>query len=187
MSSSVEHTNEQFRKELQKCRDIFSAKLRDYGASWRILRASSVTDQILIKARRIRNLELGREAMVDEGIYPEFQGIVNYGVVGLIQLELGFAEQEDMTAEQALAHYDRHVAQALELMVRKNHDYNEAWRQMRVSTYTDFILTRVQRVKEMEGNGGEARVSEGIDANYLDIMNYAVFGLIKLTEQADGN
>ena len=164
------------------CRDVFSKKLHDYGAAWRIMRPISVTDQIFIKANRIRSLEVTGESWVGEGIYPEFQAIVNYGIVGLIQLELGYAETEDVSAEEALRLYDKYVKSALELMLKKNHDYNEAWRSMRVSSYTDLILMKLNRTKQIEGNGGQTLVSEGIDANYLDMINYAVFGLIKLDE-----
>jgi hypothetical protein len=183
MSSNLEHTNTQFRQALKACRDLFAKKLKDYGAAWRIMRPSSVTDQIFIKANRIRSLEVKGEALVDEGIYPEFQGIVNYGIVALIQLERGFSEQTDMTPDQALAEYDRQAQRALELMIRKNHDYDEAWRSMRVSSYTDLILMKIYRTKEIESNDGRTIVSEGIDANYMDMINYAVFGLIKLSEQ----
>jgi hypothetical protein len=154
--------------------------LQDYGAAWRIMRPSSVTDQIFIKANRIRSIEVKGVTLVDEGIMPEFIGIVNYGIVGLIQLELGYAEQEDMTVEQAMTYYDKYAAMALELMLRKNHDYNEAWRTMRISSYTDLILMKLYRTKQIEGNDGKTIVSEGIDANYLDMINYSVFGLIKL-------
>lgn len=175
-------TEEQFKLEMNKCREVFSKKLYDYGPSWRILRPQSVTDQILIKAKRIRSLEIKGTALVDEGIYPEFQAIVNYGIVGLIQLELGFVDVVDMTADEAMKHYDRYAETALQLMLKKNHDYDEAWRSMRISSYTDFILTKVNRTKEIEGHDGRTLVSEGIDANYLDMINYSVFGLIKLDE-----
>ena len=182
MDAKLEHTNEQFRQAMAQCRELFSKKLKDYGAAWRIMRPSSVTDQIFIKANRIRSLEIKGEALVDEGIFPEFQGIVNYGIVALIQLEHGFAEVEDMTPDEALAEYDRQAERALQLMIRKNHDYDEAWRSMRVSSYTDLILMKIYRTKEIEANDGQTIVSEGIDANYLDMINYSVFGLIKLTE-----
>ena len=173
-------TTEQFKQEMEKCRKVFANKLSDYGASWRILRPASVTDQILIKAKRIRSLEVKGVALIDEGIFPEFQAIVNYGIVGLIQLECGYADQVDMTPEDALALYDKHAQQALELMIRKNHDYDEAWRSMRVSSYTDLILQKINRTKEIEAHEGKVQVSEGIDANYLDMINYSIFGLIKL-------
>ncbi len=170
---------------MAECRLLFSQKLHDYGASWRILRPSSLTDQLFIKARRIRSLEIKKEAMVDEGIRPEFIGIINYGIIGLIQLERGFADEVDVTPDEALALYDKHAGEALALMLRKNHDYDEAWRGMRVSSYTDFILTKLQRVKEIEElqlKGEGLKASEGIDSNYMDMINYAVFGAIKLKE-----
>lgn len=167
---------------MHECRELFAKKLHDYGAAWRIMRPSSVTDQIYIKANRIRSLETKGVSLVGEGIRPEFVAIVNYAIVGLIQLELGYAETtDDLTPEQALAAYDKHATEALELMLRKNHDYDEAWRGMRVSSYTDLILMKIFRTKQIESLGGETLVSEGVDANYMDMMNYAVFGLIKLT------
>ena len=174
-------TEEQFKAVMDECRSLFEKKLHDYGASWRMLRPSSLTDQLLIKARRIRSIEIKKKTMVDEGIRPEFIGLINYGIIGMIQLRHGYADEVDMTAAEALAEYDRHAGEALALMLRKNHDYDEAWRMMRVSSYTDIILTKIQRVKEMEDLGGVTTVSEGIDANYMDIVNYAVFGAIKLS------
>ena len=175
-------TEEQFRAVLKECREVFVKKLHDYGAAWRILRIPSLTDQLYIKANRIRSLEMKGEAMVDEGIRPEFIAIVNYAIIGLIQLEHGIAEKpDDMTAEQATAEYDRLAEDSLQLMLRKNHDYDEAWRGMRVSSYTDIILQKIFRTKQIEELGGATLISEGIDANYQDMMNYAVFGLIKLT------
>lgn len=174
-------TNAQFDKAMAECREVFVAKLKDYGASWRIMRPQSVTDQIFIKAKRIRSLEVKGHSMVGEGILPEFMAIVNYGIIGLIQLELGWSDTVDITADSALSLYDRYAKVAMELMIAKNHDYDEAWRGMRVNSYTDFILTKVERIKEIEDNSGETIVSEGIDSNYLDIINYAVFGIIKLT------
>ena len=174
-------TPEQFKFIMAKCRELFSNKLQDYGAAWRIMRPSSVTDQIFIKANRIRSIEIKGVTMVDEGIRPEFIGIVNYGIIGLIQLERGYAEKDDMTEQQALELYDRYAKQALELMKAKNHDYDEAWRSMRISSYTDLILMKIYRTKQIEGHEGATLVSEGIDANYMDMLNYAVFGLIKLT------
>lgn len=179
------NTEQQFRSVMAECRALFEKKLHDYGASWRILRPSSLTDQLLIKAKRIRSLEVKRESKVGEGIRPEFVALINYGIVGLVQLELGFSDTVDMSPEVAMTHYDRHAQEALELMLRKNHDYDEAWRSMRVSSYTDFILTKIQRVKEIEDLCGATLVSEGIDSNYMDIINYAVFGVIKLTENGE--
>ncbi len=176
-------TEEQFKSTMSECRDLFMKKLHDYGASWRILRPSSLTDQLFIKAKRIRSIETKGEALVDEGIRPEFVALINYGIIGLIQLEKGYVDSIDITPDEAMKLYDTHAQQALELMTRKNHDYDEAWRSMRISSYTDFILTKLQRIKEIEDLNGATLVSEGIDANYMDIINYAVFGVIKLTEQ----
>ena len=180
MAQQNTNTEQQFKDVLQECRTLFEKKLHDYGASWRILRPSSLTDQLFIKAKRIRSLETKKESLVGEGIRPEFIALINYGIVGLIQIENGYADKVDTTPEEAMALYDRHAREALELMLKKNHDYDEAWRDMRVSSYTDFILTKLQRIKEMEDLGGETLVSEGIDSNYMDIINYAVFGAIKL-------
>lgn len=181
MAENTDKTEKQFKKAMAECRSLFEKKLHDYGPSWRILRPSSLTDQLFIKAKRIRSLELKKEALVDEGIRPEFIGLVNYGIVGQIQLGHGFVDAPDMSAEEAMRLYDSYAAGDLELMLRKNHDYDEAWRSMRVSSYTDFILTRIQRIKEIEDSNGATLVSEGIDANYMDIVNYAVFGIIKLS------
>ena len=178
-----EKTNAQFEEAIAECSDLFSKKLHDYGASWRILRPSSLTDQLFIKAKRIRQLELTGLSLVGEGIRPEFIGLINYGIVGLIQLEKGFADTVDISPDEAMILYNRYAREALELMKRKNHDYDEAWRGMRVSSYTDLIFTKIERVKEMEDLAGGTLVSEGIDANYMDIINYAVFGLIKLSEE----
>lgn len=175
-------TDRQFKEVMAECRELFAKKLHDYGASWRILRPSSLTDQLFIKAKRIRSLEITGQSLVGEGIRPEFIALINYGIVGLIQLERGYADRVDMTADQALALYDAHAREAYELMTRKNHDYGEAWRSMRVSSYTDLILTKIERIKELEDLQGAALVSEGVDANYMDIINYAVFGAIRLSE-----
>ncbi len=176
-------TEQQFKDVMAECRSLFLKKLHDYGASWRILRPSSLTDQLYIKAKRIRSLEIKQESLVGEGIRPEFIALINYGIVGIIQLEKGFVDEVDMTSDEAMMLYDQHAKEALELMLKKNHDYDEAWRSMRVSSYTDFILTKIQRVKEIEDIHGETLVSEGIGSNYMDIINYSVFGAIKLKEQ----
>ena len=173
-------TNKEFEAIMAECRELFAKKLHDYGASWRILRPSSLTDQLFIKAKRIRSLEIKKESLVGEGIRPEFVALINYGIVGLIQTEKGFADTVDISVEEALELYDRYAHEALELMKRKNHDYDEAWRSMRVSSYTDFILTKLQRIKEIEYLDGKTLVSEGVEGNYMDIINYAVFGAIKL-------
>ncbi|MBM6991951.1 MAG: DUF1599 domain-containing protein [Prevotella sp.] len=177
---SVPNTEQQFKDVMAECRELFAKKLHDYGASWRILRPSSLTDQLFIKAKRIRSLEITGQSLVGEGMRPEFIALINYGIVGLVQLEKGFTDSVDLTVDEALALYDGHAKEAYELMIKKNHDYGEAWRAMRVSSYTDFILTKIQRVKELEDLQGAALVSEGVDANYMDIINYAVFGAIRL-------
>ena len=181
MSKLVLNTEEQFGSVMAECRALFEKKLHDYGASWRILRPSSLTDQLFIKAKRIRSLEIKKESLVGEGIRPEFIALVNYGIVGLIQLDRGFTDEVDLSVDEAMALYDTFAGEALQLMLKKNHDYDEAWRSMRISSYTDFILTKIQRVKEIEDLEGASLVSEGIDSNYMDIINYAVFGVIKLT------
>ncbi|MBR2638901.1 MAG: DUF1599 domain-containing protein [Bacteroidaceae bacterium] len=172
-------TNIQFEKVLALCRDLFGKKLYDYGASWRIMRPASLTDQIYIKAKRIRNLETGAENLVGEDINSELIGIVNYGIIALVQLELGFADECDIAPDRAMELYEAKAKEALELMKRKNHDYNEAWRGMRTTSYTDLILTKIWRTKQIEELEGVTKVSEGVDANYMDMINYAVFGLIK--------
>lgn len=174
-------TERQFREVTAMCRSLFEKKLKDYGPAWRILRPISLTDQIYIKANRIRSIETKGVAMVqDEDIKSCFIAIVNYGIIGLIQLERGYVDSEDITAETALADYDRLMEKTINLMLAKNHDYGEAWRSMRVSSYTDLILMKINRTKQIEDNNGETIVSEGIDANYMDMINYSVFGLIKL-------
>lgn len=180
-------TERQFDKVIGECREVFASKLRDYGASWRLMRPTAVTDQILIKADRIRSLETKGESRVDEPVDDAFRAIVNYGIIGLIQLQLGYADRKDVSPEVALALYDRHMSATRDVMLAKNHDYNEAWRKMRVSSYTDLILMKLMRTKEIEDNMGHTEVSEGIDANYQDMINYAVFGLIKLAEAARPN
>jgi len=175
-----EQTNAEFEEAIAECRALFEKKLHDYRASWRILRPTALTDQLFIKAKRIRSLEIKQESMVGEGIRPEFIALVNYGIVGLIQLKKGFADTVDIDNDAAMLLYDNYAHEALELMKRKNHDYDEAWRSMRVSSYTDLILTKIERIKEIEDLAGQTLVSEGIDANYMDIVNYAVFGMIKL-------
>jgi hypothetical protein len=173
-------TNKQFKEAMKLCRDIFSKKLYDYKPSWRMLRPSSLTDQLFIKAKRIRTLETTGESLVGEGILPEFMALINYGIVGLIQLEKGYADKVDMSNDEAMAMYDDYAEKCLELMQKKNHDYGEAWRDMRISSYTDLILTKLERIKEIEDKNGLTTVSEGIDSNYMDIINYSVFAVIKL-------
>ena len=176
----MKDTKQQFEHVIAICRDLFAKKLHDYGAAWRIMRPSSVTDQIFIKANRIRSIEIKGVTLVNEGIRPEFIAIVNYGIIGLIQLEQGYAETDDMTEQQALEQCDKNAKAALELMLAKNHDYDEAWRSMRITSYTDLILMKIYRTKQIEALSGNTLVSEGIDANYMDMINYSVFALIKL-------
>jgi len=164
---------------IKTCRSVFEKKMKDYGTAWRILRTTSITDQIYIKARRIRSIEEKGVSKVNEGIKPEFIGIVNYAIMGLIQLELEPSEAE-LDKEETLNLYDKYFQTAKSLMQDKNHDYGEAWRKMRVSSYTDLILMKLKRTKQIEDNEGKTEVSEGIDANYLDMINYAVFALIKI-------
>lgn len=175
-------TVEEFRDAFLSAREIFVDKLTDYGPSWRILRPMSVTDQLYNKAARIRNIDETGISAVGEGIYPEFQALVNYGIVALIQLELGPSLTIDMSADAALKYFDKKMNESFDLMCKKNEDYNEAWRNMRVCSYTDFILVKLARIKQIEENRGQTIVSEGIDSNYMDIINYAVFALIKLNE-----
>ena len=177
-------TNEQFDAVMAQCRALFAKKLHDYRPAWRVLRPASLTDQIYIKAKRIRELQmLGGEgaSAVGEGIVPEFIGIINYGIIGLIQLELEPTCAPDIDEAEALALYDANARKIRELLIAKNHDYGEAWRDMRVSSYVDLILMKILRTKQIEDLGGETLVSEGIDANYMDMVNYSVFALIKLT------
>lgn len=176
----MQNTSAQFDRVIGRCRDLFSRKMHDYGSAWRILRLPSLTDQIFIKAQRIRSLQQNEVQKVAEGEVSEFIGIINYSVMALIQLELGVAEQPDLKPEEALEHYDKQVAIAKNLMMNKNHDYGEAWREMRVSSLTDLILQKLLRVKQIENNRGKTLVSEGVDANYQDMINYAVFALIHL-------
>ena len=178
----MQQTSKQYDAVIEKCRSLFINKLKDYGCAWRILRLPSLTDQIFIKAQRIRQLQGNMTRKVEEGEVSEFIGIVNYSVMALIQLEKGVAEQPDLSAEDAIKLYDKHVAITKSLMEDKNHDYGEAWRDMRVSSLCDLILQKLLRVKQIEDNKGKTLVSEGIDANYQDMINYAVFALIHLKE-----
>ena len=178
----MRNTSLEYDNIIKTCRNLFENKLSDYGASWRILRLSSLTDQIFIKANRIRSIQESGVSLVDEGILSEFIGMINYGIIALIQIELSFEPvDKELTKERALELYDKYVAQTKSLMERKNHDYSEAWRQMRVSSITDLILMKILRLKQIEDNHGKTLVSEGIEANYADIVNYSVFASIKLT------
>jgi hypothetical protein len=178
----MEATQKEYQEIVSQCRSLFEKKMKDYGAAWRILRLSSLTDQIFIKAQRIRSLQTQTTRKVDEGEVSEFIGIVNYSVMALIQIKLGVSEQVNMNLEVALKEYDEQIQIIYELMLNKNHDYGEAWRDMRVSSLTDLILQKLLRVKQIEENQGKTLVSEGIDANYHDMVNYAIFALIHLKE-----
>jgi len=175
----MDRTNKQYDQVIQTCSGIFIKKMKDYGTAWRILRITSLTDQIFIKAQRIRSIEEKGVMKVDEGIRDEFIGIANYAIMGLIQLELGPSET-GLDEQETIGLYQNYFQKAKTLMQAKNHDYGEAWRSMRVSSYTDLILMKIKRIKQIEDNKGQTLVSEGIDANYLDIINYSVFALIKL-------
>jgi len=175
-------TSKQYNAVIEKCRALFINKMIDYGCAWRILRLPSLTDQIFIKAQRIRGLQQNKERKVDEGEASEFIGIINYSIMALIQLDKGVVEQPDLTLAEATHLYDQKIAVTRQLMLNKNHDYGEAWRDMRVSSLTDLIIQKLLRVKQIEDNRGKTLVSEGIDANYQDMINYAVFALIHLKD-----
>lgn len=176
--ATTTQTEAEYREQAEACRDVFVKKMEDYGVAWRILRPSSVTDQIFIKANRIRSIQTKGERLVDEGVRAELIGIVNYAAMALIQCKLGYADTADIAPEVALAEYDSQVERAKTLMLSKNHDYDEAWRLMRVSSITDIILMKIYRTKEIESHDGATIVSEGVEANYLDMINYAMFALI---------
>lgn len=177
-------TNREFDLVTERCREVFLSKMKDYGNAWRILRTPSLTDQIYIKANRIRSIQTKGVARVKEGIQPEFEGIINYSVMALIQIELGVAEENSVHSENIIELYSKYINEAKELMTKKNHDYGEAWRNMRISSLTDIILMKLLRIKQIEDNGGITTISEGIDANYFDIINYAVFALILLYNES---
>lgn len=179
----MEKTLLQYDEVIKECRDLFANKLHDYGTAWRILRLSSVTDQIYIKANRIRSIQEKKEKKVEEDEKSEFIGILNYSIIALIQLELGVVDTPDISNDKALEMFDTYAHMAKDLMERKNHDYGEAWRDMRVSSITDLILQKILRIKQIEDNQGKTLVSEGLKANYLDMLNYAVFSLIHISEQ----
>ncbi len=181
----MQKTSQQYDKITAKCRALFVDKMSDYGSAWRILRLPSLTDQIFIKAQRIRQLQENNVRKVEEDEIPEFIGIINYSIMALIQIEKGIANQPDMDVEEASQLYDKHIAETKLLMENKNHDYGEAWREMRVSSLTDLILQKLLRVKQIENNKGKTIVSEGIDANYQDMINYAIFALILMSENQD--
>ena len=173
-------TQLQYHRVIDNCKSLFKKKMHDYGSAWRILRLSSLTDQIYIKAQRIRGLQINTTRKIDEGEISEFIGIINYSIMALIQIDLGISESPDLDEEAALINYEKQLKLTFDLMLAKNHDYREAWLDMRVSSLTDLILQKLMRVKPIEENSGKTLVSEGIDANYQDIVNYAVFALIHL-------
>lgn len=179
----MQDTSKQYDAVIKTCRDLFTYKMKDYGSAWRILRLTSLTDQIYIKAQRIRGLQQNEVQKVDEGEQSEFIGIINYCIMALIQLKKGVVEQPDLDFEDAILLYDKEVKMTKQLMQDKNHDYGEAWRDMRVSSLTDLILQKLLRVKQIEDNSGKTIVSEGIDANYQDMINYAVFAMIHLSQE----
>ncbi|MES2838204.1 MAG: DUF1599 domain-containing protein [Bacteroidota bacterium] len=180
----MSNTSKQFESMIKKCRDIFTKKMHDYGTAWRIMRIESITDQIFIKAQRLRSIEeKGGVQKVGEDIRNEYVGMINYSIIGLIQMELGMQGEMELEPAKASALYEKYAKQTKELMENKNHDYGEAWRDMRVSSLTDLILMKLFRIKQIEDNKGKTLISEGIDANYYDIINYSVFALIKLDEE----
>ncbi len=181
----MKDTSKQYDSVVKTCRELFVNKMKDYGSAWRILRLPSLTDQIFIKAQRIRSLQQNATRKVEEDEIPEFIGIINYSVMALIQLELGVVNQPDLNPEKAIELYDQKIVETKSLMENKNHDYGEAWRDMRVSSLTDLIIQKLLRVKQIEDNKGATLVSEGIEANYQDMINYAIFALILMEEAAE--
>lgn len=180
----MSNTTEQFKAVIEECRHIFVTKMRDYGSAWRILRTTSLTDQIYIKANRIRTIQLKGTSRVDEGVRPEFIGIINYCIMAVIQLREGADEELNMPIDKAAEFYNTVAEDSRNLMDNKNHDYGEAWRSMRISSMTDLILMKLLRVKQIEDNDGKTLISEGLEANYLDMLNYAVFAMILLNEES---
>jgi len=176
-------TSKQYDNAIAKCRAIFNLKVKDYGTSWRIMRLKSLTDQLFIKANRIRNIEENEIQKVDEGIEPEFIALVNYSIIAMIQIELSNSEETELELDFTLNLYDKYAKQTKELMMNKNHDYGEAWREMRINSFTDLILMKLNRIKQIEDNNGKTIISEGIDSHYSDILNYAIFALIKIEEE----
>ena len=176
----MQNTIKQYDSVINVCRDLFHKKMKDYGSAWRILRLASLTDQIFIKAQRIRGLQKNSVRKIDEGQSDEFIGIINYSIMALIQLDKGVVEEPDLDLDESLVLYNQITENTKNLMLDKNHDYGEAWRDMRVSSLTDLIIQKLLRIKQIEDNAGKTLVSEGIDANYSDIINYAVFALIHL-------
>jgi len=180
-------TNKEFKSEIACCRDIFEKKTRDYGTSWRVLRLPSLTDQIFIKASRIRSIQESGENRVGDGVEPEFIAMVNYAVIALMQMDLGLEGEQELSLESAMNLYDRHIERATRLMLDKNHDYGEAWRMMRVSSMVDLILMKIRRIKQIEDHQGKTIASEGVEGGYMDIVNYSLFCLIRLSEDEKYN
>lgn len=179
----INQTSTQYDTIINKCRHIFLSKSKDYGTSWRVMRLSSIADQIFIKAQRIRTIEKKGNQQIDEGAESEFMGIINYCVIGLIQMELKNEASLEVDMDNLTQLYDKHVQETKTLMMQKNHDYGEAWRDMLVSTFTDMILMRLLRIRQIQTANGQTIMSEGIDANLQDMMNYSVFALIHLTDK----
>ena len=179
----MKNTGNEFDAIISLCREVFISKMKDYGSSWRVLRPSSLTDQIYIKANRIRSIEGKGVSRINEGIRPEYIGIINYSVIALIQIELDPEKNLDLSIPEAEILYDKYINIAKNLMLDKNHDYGEAWRNMRLSSLTDIILMKLKRIKQIEDNEGQTSVSEGVDSNYYDIINYSVFALIKIVSR----
>lgn len=178
----MDKTATEYRQVINTCKSLFSKKTHDYGTAWRVLRLSSITDQIFIKAQRIRSIQEKGTQKVEDGIRDEFVGIINYCIIAMIQMQLGESQSMEMTFEELEPLYDRVANETFDLLQNKNHDYGEAWRDMRVSSITDIILMKLLRVKQIEDNAGKTLVSEGVKANYQDMINYSVFALIKLNE-----
>lgn len=183
----MQQTLDQYDSQISRCRGIFLDKTRDYGTAWRILRASSLTDQLFIKAKRIRNIEETQQQRVADSVEEEFRGLVNYSVLALIQLSLPEEAPLELSLEEATQLYDREIEKTRSLMIDKNHDYGEVWREMRISSLTDLILMKLLRIKQIEDNRGKTIASEGLEANYMDIINYAIFALIRLGELKEEN
>lgn len=183
----MEKTLNQYNTAFDKCKSVFLKKTKDYGTSWRVFRIKSITDQLYIKAKRIRTIDEKGQQKIGDSVESEFMACVNYGVMGLIQLSIDENEATELSETQAEKYYDEQRKVITDLMIAKNHDYGEAWRDMRISSYTDMILTKLHRVKQIEENDGKTLISEGIDGHYSDIVNYALFAMIKIEEQRQAN
>lgn len=182
--NTITQTSKQYDTAVSACKDIFINKMKDYGSAWRVLRPSSITDQIFIKTQRIRSIEEKGTQMVEDGVREEFIGIINYAVIALTQLELGLQGNLHLSVDEGKKYFEKHITVAKKLMENKNHDYDEAWRQMRVSSITDLIMMKILRLKQIEDNKGQTIISEGLEANYYDMINYAMFALIRVDEKS---